>query len=403
MEMTPAERSDFLLQPLRKVRDYGKVPKPPRVEENIEESASKKLSAEEENNKRNAEAEAERGASMMALGRKEGQDEFILAAPVAPRIDIDYSIAEKRSGAGEGLGAGLKKACRLERFVDNLPVKSLAYLLNFLDGPTLGGLTTASKTLYMRVKSSSFTLQVTLKSLAFISGNLRRGVGYGMLHGCKLSVGVPDERCEVKTVTGITHFLTSAYPMDCQLERLVIQMDESVNDTYMHGLVSALSQKHANNLRHLSFEGCGLLTKGIKMLCDIMKKGSLKQLVHLDISRNNCQYGGVHKLAKVLAMDAPGGHGFCPNLKHINISGNGCKHALLDFFDRNFAKKTPFLTELVAQSNQFDIYDPDVVAQVRSLLTEQVLQASPVILPHYMVMLCVIHALLCIHTTKLYP
>jgi len=60
---------------------------------------------------------------------------------------------------------------------------------------------------------------------------------------------------------------------------------------------------------------------GMRLLCDIMKKGALKKLTHLDVSRNNSQYGGIHKLAKIISTldGTPGGAGYVPHLKHLNI------------------------------------------------------------------------------------
>jgi len=159
---------------------------------------------------RAARAEAERGA---ALVKDMIQEELV--APEAPVLDIDFSEKEKKQGAGGTGSAGPTKLSRLERWVKDVPIKMLSYLLAFMDGPALGGLTTGSKNLYMKVKSSVFLLHVTLKSMARISNNARRGVGYGMITGCQLAVGVPDERCNVKTVTSITQFFTSAYPMGC--------------------------------------------------------------------------------------------------------------------------------------------------------------------------------------------
>ena len=46
-----------------------------------------------------------------------------------------------------------------------------------------------------------------------------------------------------------------------------------------------------------------------------------------------------------------------------HFSKNHCKHAMLDFLDPNFAKATKHLESFVSQSNEFDVFDPDVVAQ----------------------------------------
>jgi hypothetical protein len=50
-------------------------------------------------------------------------------------------------------------------------------------------------------------------------------------------------------------------------------------------------------------------------------------------------------------------------LHTVNINQNDAGHALLDFFDKKFAEATPHLKHFYAQSNLFDVYDPDVVAQ----------------------------------------
>jgi len=72
-----------------------------------------------------------------------------------------------------------------------------------------------------------------------------------------------DESVELDTSNTLTPpsppsccVLNTVYPV----EQFTIQMDESVNDSFMHALVSSMSQKHANNIHHLSFEGmcvCG--------------------------------------------------------------------------------------------------------------------------------------------------
>ena len=178
-----------------------------------------------------------------------------------------------------------------------------------------------------------------------------------MVQDCRLSVGVTDERCSLSTLNSITAFFSNAYPAKCSLERLTLQADESANDVAIHGFLTSIKNKHANTIQHLSLEGSGLQQKGVSLLCDIMRKGSLKSLQHLNVSRNKALYHGVHKLSKTIAQ------GHVPHLSTLNISSNDAKHAVLDFFDKRFADATPFLKHLIAQSNLLDIYDADVMAQ----------------------------------------
>lgn len=341
-----SDRDDYLLMPLRGLRDHGKpkddsfLEDAPKVEKSREQLEKERVEAAE------AEAERARAEAMQSMGA----EKEVLEAPSASGIDVDFSTKEKR-------GAVVVKLCRIERFVRDSDVEIITHLFNYVDGPTLGALTTSSKNLYMRVKSTQFLLQMTLKGLSKLSSNIRRGVGYGMVQNCRLSVGIADERCGLNTVNGIAAFFTSAYPAKCTLERLTIQADESANDVSIHAFVHALNNKHSNNIVHLSFEGTGLQTRGVSLFCDIARKGALKRLQELNVSRNKALYNGIHKLAKVIAEER------FPNLHTLNISDNDAKHAVLDFFDRKFAESTPFLKHLIAQGNLLDIYDPDVVAQ----------------------------------------
>ena len=105
-----------------------------------------------------------------------------------------------------------------------------------------------------------------------------------MVQNCRLDVGVTDERCTLSTLNSITSFFTAAYPAKCSLERLTLQADESCNDVAIHGFLTSVKNKHANSLQQLSLEGSGLQQKGMSLLCDIMRKGSLKSLTVLNVS-----------------------------------------------------------------------------------------------------------------------
>ena len=364
--MSAKERDAFLLQPLRKIRDYGKPVDASFLEDAPEPVKTKAQLDAESQLVREAEAIAARGAAMAALG---GATEEVLEVPTAATgVDIDFSTAEKR-----GL---VVKLSRIEKFFVNTDINIIAYLFNFVTGQSLGSLTTSSKNLYMKVKTSRFTLYMSLRGLSKFSSNIRRGIGYGIVDGCRLHIGITDERCNAATVNSITSYFTAPPVITMKssgggtggssggssisgpiIENFTIQMDESVNDLAMHALISSWSHKSVSHLTYLSVEGCGLQTKGISVLCDVLRKGTCKSIQTLNISRNKCLYLGVHKLAKLI-MDQ-----ILPNLHTVHVSQNDAGHGLLDFFERKFAEATPFLKHFHAHSNLFDIYDPDVVAQ----------------------------------------
>ena len=343
--MSSEDRNSYLLMPLRGLRDYGK----PKDDSFLEDAPEPVKSREELEKEKQETAEAEATRIRVAAMQSMGAEEEVLEKPTSSGIDVDFSTKEKRGGV-------VVKLCRIERFVRDADVEILTHLFHFVDGNAFGSLTTSSINLYMRVKNEQFLLQMTLKGLAKLSSNVRRGVGYGMVQNCRLSVGVTDERCGISTLNSITAFFTQAYPAKCTLERLILQADESANDVSIHGLLSAINNKHSNRIMHLSFEGTGLQQKGISLFCDIMRKGTLKSLQHLNVSRNKALYNGIHKLAKVIS------EGRCNSLHTLNISENDAKSAVLDFFDKSFAEATPFLKHFISQSNLVDIYDPDVVA-----------------------------------------
>lgn len=340
--MSSEDRDDYLLMPLRGIRDYGK-PVDASFLENAPEPPPK--TKEELEAERDASAELARSAAMQNMGT----EAEVLDAPTASGIDVDFSSKEKRGV--------VIKLCRIERFVRDVDTEVVTHLFHYMCGASFGSLATSSKNLYMRVKNTAFLLNMTLKGFAKLSSNIRRGIGHGMVQNCRLSVGTTDERCGISTVNSMAAFLTSAYPAKVTLESFTMQADESTNDVAIHGILAAVNNKHANNIVNLSFEGTGIQFKGLSLFCDIMRKGPLKKLQRLNISRNKCLYQGVHKLSKVI------GEGKVPNIEYLDISNNDAKHAILDFFDRSFSDATPNLKHFIAQSNLFDIYDPDTVAQ----------------------------------------
>ena len=162
-----ADRDEYLLMPLRGLRDYGKpvdssflenAPAPPPKSREQVEVERKEAAA--------AESERVRVENMQNMGA----EKEVLAAPSASGIDVDFSTKEKRGGV-------LVKLCRLENFIKDSDVEVLTEMFNFMEGGSFGALATASKNLYMRVKNTAFMLQMTQKGLGKLSSNIRRGVG----------------------------------------------------------------------------------------------------------------------------------------------------------------------------------------------------------------------------------
>jgi len=91
------DRAEWLLQPLRRVRDFGKAPVATVAAEDDGRTKLKARAgaAKEDQEARAMQADAERGAAMT---KDVVQEE--LAAPVAPVVDIDFSAKEKKLRAG---------------------------------------------------------------------------------------------------------------------------------------------------------------------------------------------------------------------------------------------------------------------------------------------------------------
>lgn len=328
------------LLPLSRLRDFVPVPKTLR-----------------------GKGEAALSAALQALDASAG---VVVDRGKAAKVGVEAGQSDD-----EETGRKPTRKSKLERFFCRSDNEATAcHLLQFLDSRELVSLTTSSCRLRLYTTRLRFTqilsiaALVRLGSSALLLGAARTGRPVlGVLTNCNLVVE-GNCRVSVDDMAPLEAFFNGATRDLCSLERFSVAVDASVNDLSIQQLLQCFKKPVALRLRHLSLENCMIGKDGVERLCEIMKRRSLPVLELLNMSRNNAQYRGIHKLGATVSTNC------CPHLATLIISSNAARAAVVDFFDSVFATKTPFLTTLEATNNELDLLDPDVIAIVnRGLLT----------------------------------
>lgn len=198
-------------------------------------------------------------------------------------------------------------------------------------------------------------------------------VKLGLLQGCRLEIGssrhdgadeanyedgTGEDGADTVSEEGIEPlgvFFTNVTKEMCVVDKFAVAMDESINDLTIQAFVQMFSRPSFQRLQSLSLEGCAMGVNGLTILCQQMRKLCLPVLSSLNVARNNAQYNGIYKLSSTIATAC------CPFLQTLQISSNYARAAVFNFFDSTFATKAPFLMKLMAQDNDCDLLDPDVV------------------------------------------
>jgi hypothetical protein len=325
------EQDNYLLLPLRRLKDYGKEPE---IDMEKQRAKQKKLKPSKKE-------------YVPGMPQVEGVDGDAPASEKMSSIEIEFSTSQQR---------GLQKALsKWEHMIVNADEKLIIAFFDMHGSKLLGLISTCSKSLYMKLKESTFPLHLNIKQFGLLSTNIVNGVGHGIVTNSIVMAGFNEEECDIDTVARLASFWNKAYPKRCTVKQLALKMDISVNEISLRTLMSSLQKPHSESLMHVSFEGSGMQLLGMKLLGDIMMQGKMPQLLSLNVSRNNGLYLGVHKIMNAISSQQ------CPVLHTLNVSANGAGVAILEFLDRKFREETTFLKHLYASDNLLDLYDNDAV------------------------------------------
>lgn len=326
------EQDNYLLLPLRHLKDYGKEPE---IDLEKQRAKQKKL-------KTTGNEEYVPGIPQVGGLDGDGDDGEKVSS-----IEIEFSTSEQR---------GMQKALsKWEHMIVNADDKLIIAFFDMHGSKLLGLISTCSKSLYMKLKQSTFPLHLNIKQFGLLSKNVVNGVGHGIVTNSNVIAGFNEEECDIDTMSRLASFWNKAYPKRCIMKELSLKMDISVNEISLRSFMTSLHKPHSDSLVHLSLEGSGIQLLGMKLLGDIMMQGKMPTLHSLNVSRNNGLYLGVHKIVNAVLSQQ------CPKLHTVNVSGNGAGVAVLEFLDRKFREETAFLKHLYASDNLLDLYERDAV------------------------------------------
>lgn len=142
------------------------------------------------------------------------------------------------------------------------------------------------------------------------------------------------------------------------LNSLELFFGEYIEEPNVFAFLNALSTPLGYGLECINLEGCNLGPKGLSVLHAVMVRGSLPNLLDLNLDRNGGGELGVKKIRLAVMQ------GHCPRLRSICIGGNGATNSVIDFFDITIAKKMEHLKHISASTNNIDLSDSTIAPTI---------------------------------------
>ena len=245
--------------------------------------------------------------------------------------------------------------------------------LSYLSLKDVYKLTLLSKKLYEKVYNdrSDRSYLINMSSFRSLLTSVTSGiVGNSFL---KMSMDADSCICTHDDISLLTlYFSGKIQTSDFRLGSFYALAPSTVEQSLVVTLVKSLCDgDRSRSLRYLSFEGYGLEEPNLAIFSSaICRDGVLAELTHLNISKNQANYWGMHKFLVSLVKGA------LPKLATLQATDNLAKAAVFEFFDIDFVKVRPGIINVDFSNNAVDVFDNDAQRcfVMKSLRFQHILQ-----------------------------